>query len=78
MLINPVPFFLRFVSGWPSIKAKVNDWAIANAYPTYDENPTAYRFSGWGSVGFPPRLACNVYFSGPDVDEPLDLGRFVA
>ena len=76
--INPVPLVYQFVGGWVRIQAKVNLWALAQGYPTYDDYPEAYRFDGWGTVGFwPPKLACNVkYF--PDDNYVVDAGRFVA
>jgi hypothetical protein len=66
--INPVPLVYQFVGGWVRIQAKVNLWALAQGYPTYDDYP----------VGFwPPRLACNVkYF--PATGSMIDAGRFVA
>lgn len=58
--MNPVPFLMRFASGWNDIKAEVNDFATQRQLPTYDNVPLKYRFEGWGTVGFPPRLACNL------------------
>ncbi|WP_035992534.1 hypothetical protein [Leptolyngbya sp. KIOST-1] len=76
ILPNPTPFLLRLVGGWPSIAAQVDTIARDRAWPTYSEAPTRYRFSGWGTVGFPPALACNVYYF--PVDGPMvDMGRVV-
>ena len=73
MKINPTPWFLRFFSGWKTIKDKVDFWAKNFGVATYSEQPTDYRFEGWGTVGFPPRLACNV----KHIPSENDLGRMV-
>lgn len=76
--INPVPFLYQFVGGWHSIQAQVSWWAVERGYSTYGDNPTAYRFEGWGVVGFwPPKLACNVKYFEPG-GTTIDAGRFVA
>jgi len=74
--MNPVPFLLRFVGGWASIRDQVTARATSEGLWSYTANPELYRFEGWGTAGFPPRLACNVkYFA--DSGEILDLGRIV-
>ncbi|MBW4484905.1 MAG: hypothetical protein KME14_20410 [Tildeniella torsiva UHER 1998/13D] len=76
--MNPVPFLMRFVSGWPAIQAEINNFAVRRGLPTFNREPKRYRFHGWGTVGFPPQLACNItYFHGPDASNgvPLDLNK---
>lgn len=75
--MNPAPIMLRLWGGWQSIRQQVDDWAIANGYETYTAAPEQYRFYGWGTVGFPPRIACNVLLFRKDADT-VDAGRFVA
>jgi hypothetical protein len=77
--MSSVPFLLRFVAGWPSIKSQVNTIAKRKRWPSYEENRAAYRFSGWGVVfvGVTPCLACNAYFLGTDREYPYDMGRIV-
>lgn len=78
MKITPVPFLYQFVGGWLSIQAKIGSWAAERGYRSYGEVPTAYRFDGWGTVGWwPPKLACNVKYFAPD-GTMIDAGRFVA
>ena len=74
--MNPVPWFLSFISGWPTIQSQVGLWASSHNKPLPEESPNSYRWHGWGTVGFPPRLACNVIFFEKDGTQ-TDLGRFV-
>lgn len=75
--MNPVPFFLRFVGGWQWIRRDLIQVGYRQQLVPYDQDPMRYRFDGWGSVGFPPRLACNVTYYGKD-GQTLDMGRFIA
>ncbi len=75
-VMNPVPWFLKIASGWPQILVQLNSVSNYKGWPPYSAEPTRYRFSGWGLVGFPPALACNIYYC-PPVGDIIDLGRFV-
>ena len=63
--------------GDANIKAQVTAWAQVEGYPTPDEAPIRYRWSGWDTVGSPPRLACDVTYIHPD-GTTEDLGRVTA
>jgi hypothetical protein len=76
--MNPVPFVFKLWGRWDSIQNKVDDWAAARGYPPYRQSPEQYQFSGWGTVGFPPRIACNVKYLPPPGAPIVDAGRFVA
>lgn len=70
------PWFLHIFGKWQSIADQCDRWAERNGHVPYSQEDQRYRFSGWGTVGFPPKLACNVlYFSDTG---PIDLGRIVA
>jgi hypothetical protein len=68
--MTPVPFLMRFLSGWADIQNEVNDFAKRRRLPTYAQEPTKFSFHGWGSVGFPPRLACNltIFYRGNGIE----------
>lgn len=72
---TPVPWLLSFIGGWGSILAQLDNVAESRGCWSYGARPTQWRFSGWGTVGFPPRLACNVYYF-TESGEMIDLGRF--
>ena len=74
--ISPIPFFFRLFGGWKAIESQVNTWASVNEKASYREIPDFYRFDGWGTVGFPPVVACNVKFR-PGTQFECDLGRLV-
>lgn len=62
-MINPIPWPLRWAAGsWQNIRAQADTWAAEQSFPSYSEAPEAYRFHGWGLVGFPPRIACNLTY----------------
>ena len=70
--MNKVPFALRMFGGsWYTIRALAEKLAIEHGIE--DPQPIMFRYEGWGLMGFPPRIACNVkYISG---DSITDLGR---
>ncbi|MEM9118495.1 MAG: hypothetical protein AAGD09_11500 [Cyanobacteria bacterium P01_F01_bin.56] len=73
--MSPVPFFLRFVGGWQTIREHLAEECQLRNIPSADKEPNRYRYDGWGVMGFPPRVACNItYF--PEHGDPFDLGRF--
>lgn len=77
--MNPIPWFLRVYGGWNSIKSQVNAYAKSQGIPTYDEQPTLYRFEGWGLtwVGR-PAVKCNVKYRPGEPIFMHDLGAIVA
>ena len=69
---------IKLFGGWVSITEQVDQWAVANGKPTYSTANTKYRFSGFGTVGFPPKVAFNVTYIDGLTSETIDLGRIVA
>ena len=74
--MNPVPFALKILGGGQRIVDKIDAKAVSMGLPRYSERPHLYRFPAneFGTVGFPPRLACNVYYVGGEGDA-VSLGR---
>jgi hypothetical protein len=66
--MEQIPWFLRFAAAnWISIRAQLDLWAQDNGYVPYSQEPKRYQLHGWGLLGFPPRIACNVIYHDGDV-----------
>ena len=78
-MMNQIPVLLRMFAGdWMSIRVKAQQAAMNNGIEYADQREDNFRYDGWGLVGFPPRIACNVKYIHFDTGNVVDLGRITA
>lgn len=62
---------------WNAIQKELIDYCKKHNIPSPEKMPNLFQYDGWGLVGFPPTIACNVsYWVSHDKLQRIDGYRF--
>lgn len=74
--MSQIPTIFRIFAGsWATIQQRASQEAVKYGFILSQQKSENFRYDGWGLVGFPPRIACNVKYVDFETGNVTDLGR---